>query len=127
MAVALAHIGAAFDRTAAITDFKLRIERIMALAPDDPAVQARYGARAARLTDLDLDAAIERVERWRRDERKAFQIACALGCATRLSLEVLGELGLILRWMRRKQMHAEFEAIRAMVAEEASETTVSSA
>ena len=62
-----------------------------------------------------LDAAIVLVERWWRDERKAFQIASALGCATRLSLEVLTELRLILRLMRWKKMHGEFREIVAML------------
>ena len=60
-----------------------------------------------------LDPAIAVVERWWRDERKAFQIASALGCATRLSLEVLSELRLILRLMRCKRMHAEFAEVLA--------------
>jgi hypothetical protein len=30
----------------------------------------------------DLDSAVALVDRWRRDDRKAFQIASALGCAT---------------------------------------------
>ena len=116
MAVALAHIGAAFDAAAVIYDFKLRVERIIALGPDHAAVQARYGARAAMLAGCDLDAAIVRVEHWWRNERKAFQIVSVFGCGTRLSLEVLSELRLILRLVRRKQMHAEFNAIRATVA-----------
>ena len=53
------------------------------------------------------------VERWWRDERKAFAIASALGCATRLSLEALTELRLILRLMRSKRMHAEFDELIA--------------
>jgi hypothetical protein len=116
MAVALAHIGAAFDEAAVIHRFKLRIERIIALGPNHAAVRARYGARTAMLADLRLDEAIVRVERWRRDERKAFQIASVFGSATRLSLEVSSELRLILRLMRRKRMHDEYEAIRAATA-----------
>ncbi|HXL66246.1 MAG TPA: hypothetical protein VN938_14445 [Xanthobacteraceae bacterium] len=116
MAVALAHIGAAFDQAAVIHGFKSRVERIIALPPDHPAVQARYSVRAAMLAGCDLDAAIMQVERWWRNERKAFQIASAFGCGTRLSLDVLSELRLILRLMRRKQMHAEFERMRAAAA-----------
>jgi hypothetical protein len=116
MAVALAHISAAFNEAAVIHGFKLRVERTIALGPDHAAVQARYGVRAALLAGCDLDAAMVRVERWWRDERKAFQIASVFGCGTRLSLEVLSELRLILRLMRRKNMHAEFETIRATVA-----------
>jgi len=116
MAVALAHIGAACDEAAVIHGFKLRIERIMALGPYHPAVRARFGARAAMLTGSNLDEAIAQAECWWHDERKAFQIASVFGCATRLSLEVLRELRLILRLMRHKCMHGEYEAIRAAVA-----------
>ena len=116
MAVALAHIGSAFDEAALIHAFKLRVERVIALGPDHPAVQARYGARAAMREGLTLDAAIVRTERWWRDERKAFQIASVFGCAPRLSLDVLGELRLILRLMRKKGMHTEYATTRAAVA-----------
>ena len=111
LAGALAQIGAAFDEAAAVNSFKIRIERLLRFAPDHPAMRARFGARAAMLAGRDLDAAVIIVERWWRDERKAFQIASALGCGTRLSLEVLRELRLILRLMRRKRMQAEYEAI----------------
>jgi hypothetical protein len=127
MAVALAHIGAAFDQAAVINELKLRIERAFALGPDHAAVRARYGGRAAALADLSLDEAIVRVERWRRHERKAFQIASVFGRATRLSLEVLGELRVMLRLMRKKNMQAEFATIRAAAANGAFERTVSSA
>ena len=113
MAAALVQIGAAFDEAAAINGFKLRVERMIRLGPDHPAIRARFGARATMLGNRDLDAAIITVERWWRDERKAFQIANALGCATRLSLEVLGELRLILRLMRFSKMEAEYKIIVA--------------
>jgi len=115
-AVALAQIGAAFDEAATINGFKLRIERMIALGPDHAAVRARYGSRAAMLAGSNLDVAIARIERWWRDERKAFQIASVFGSPTRLSLEVLRELRLILRLMRRKGMRKEYESIRAAAA-----------
>jgi len=65
------------------------------------------------LVGRSLDAAILITERWWRDERKAFQIASAFGCATRLSLEVLRELRLILRLMHFKRMKAEYESVLA--------------
>ena len=65
-----------------------------------------------------LAAAIAAVERWWRDERKAFQIASALGYGNRLSLEALRELRLILRLLRFKDMHAEFGAIIAALCDE---------
>ncbi len=112
-ATALAEIGAAFDEAAAVFDFKLKVERILCRGPQHPAVQARFSARAAMLCGSSLDAAIARAERWWRDERKAFQIASALGYGNRLSLDALRELRLILRLLRYRHMHAEFAVILA--------------
>ena len=118
MDAALAQIGAAFDEAAIVNAFKLRVERLLRLGPHHPAVRARFGSRAALLIGRSLDAAIVLVERWWRDERKAFQIASALGRGSRLSLEVLSELRLILRFMRFKRMRAEFGLIVAAVCDE---------
>jgi len=112
-----AQIGAAFDEAAAINAFKLRVERLIRLGPHHPAVRARFGGRADLLFGRSLDAAIAAVERWWRDERKAFAIASALGCGSRLSLEILGELRLILRLLRLKRMQAEFGEIIATLCE----------
>ena len=109
--VALTEIGAAFDHAAAVNGFKIKVERLIQRGPRHPALRARFGARVARLHGRDLDAAVATVERWWRDERKAFQIASALGGGTRMSLEVLRELRLILRVMRFKRMAAEFHEI----------------
>jgi hypothetical protein len=118
MAVALAEIEAAFGEAAAIGAFKQRVERLLRLGPEHAAVRARFGARAELLSTRTLDAAIVLVERWWRDERKAFQIASALGYGTRLSLEILSELRLVLRLMRFKRMEAEFYAIVAALSED---------
>jgi hypothetical protein len=113
--VALTEIGAAFDQTAVINGFKIRVERLMRRGPRHPTLRTRFGARAARLQGRNLDAAIATVERWWRDERKAFQIASALGGGARLSLEILRDLRLILRLMRFKRMEAEYcEALAAL-------------
>jgi hypothetical protein len=109
--VALTEIGAAFDQSAAINSFKIRVERLIRRGPHHPALRARFGARAALLHGRDLDAAIATVQRWWRDERKAFQIASALGGGTRLPLEVLRDMRLVLRLMRFKRMAAEFHEI----------------
>ena len=106
--VALTEICAAFDQAAAVNSFKIRVERLFRHGPRHPALRARFGGRAARLHGRDLDAAIATVERWWRDERKAFQIASALGGGSRLSLEVLRELRLILRLTRFKRMEAAY-------------------
>jgi hypothetical protein len=113
--VALTEIAAAFDQAAAVNGFKIRVERLIRHGPRHPALRTRFGARAARLHGRDLDAAIATVERWWRDERKAFQIASALGGGTRLSLDVLRDMRLVLRLMRFKRMQAEyFEALAAL-------------
>lgn len=115
MAVAFAQIGAAFDEAATINAFKTRVERLIQLGPRHPAVRARFGARASILFGRGLDSAVALIECCWRDELKAFQIASALDCATRLSLEVLRALRLILRLMRWKKMHGEFrEIVRAL-------------
>jgi hypothetical protein len=111
--VAFAEIGAAFDEAAVINGFKIRVERLLRLGQDHPALRARFAARSAMLSGRSLDAAVATVERWWRDERKAFQIASALGGGSRLSLEVLRELRLILRLMRFKRMQAEFDSFVA--------------
>jgi hypothetical protein len=113
MDVAVAQIGAAFDYASAVNGFKLRVERFLYLGPHDSAVRARFGARAQQLSGHSLDAATALTERWWRDERKAFQIASALGRGNRLSLEVLAELRLMLRIARFKRMRAEFSSIIA--------------
>jgi hypothetical protein len=113
MAAALAQIGAAFDEAALVNDFKIKVERIIRRGPDHPTVRARFGARVAMLRGRNLDAAIFTVERWWRDERRAFAIASAFGRGSRLSLEVLSELRVVLRWMRFKRLDAEYKAARA--------------
>ena len=113
MAAALAQIGAAFDEAATINAFKMRVDRLIQLGADHPVVRARFGARAAMLSGRNLEGATIVVERWWRDERKAFQIASAFGRGTRLSLEILSELRLILRLLRFKRMEAEYAAVVA--------------
>lgn len=113
MAAALAQIGAAFDEAAIVNGFKIRVERLIRLGPDHPAVRARFEARAAMLRGRDLDAAIVAVECWWRDALRAFAIASAFGRGSRLPLEVLSELRLLLRWLRFKRLHADYAAALA--------------
>jgi len=112
---AVAEIHAAFGRAAQSKQFKLQVARWLRLEPQHPAVRARFAARAAALPQWDLAAAIREVERWWREERKTFALASALGYGSRLPLETLRELRLILRLLRRKRMAAEFAAIAAAV------------
>ena len=117
MTATLAEIGAAFDEAAVINGFKIRVERLLQLGPHHPAVRARFAARVDMLVGRDLDAAVIAAERWWRNERKVFQIASAFGCATRLSLDVLHELRLVLRLMRFKRMEAEYQTALAALCE----------
>jgi len=116
----LAEIATAFDEAARINAFKLRVERQLRLGPLHPAVRARFGARATLLQGRSLDAAIALVERWWRDERRAFFIASALGRGVRLPIDVLAELRLILRLMHFKRMQAQFPVIVAALCDESS-------
>jgi hypothetical protein len=116
--VAVAQINAAFNEASVVNAFKLRIERLLRLGPQHPAVRVRFGTRAEILRGRNLDAAIVLAERWWRAERTAFQIASAFGRGRRLSLDVLTELRLILRLLRWKRMHAEFPAIIAALCDD---------
>jgi HPt (histidine-containing phosphotransfer) domain-containing protein len=118
MDAALARIGAAFDDAAAINQFKMRIEQALRLGPQHPAVRARFRARAAAAPDGTLDDAIAAIERWWREEKKAFPLASALGYGNRLSLEVLRELRLILRLIRCKGMAGQFNALVAALCDD---------
>ena len=109
----MAQIGAAFDEAAVINGFKIKVERLIRLGPNHPAVRARFAARADLLHGRSLDAAIVTTERWRRDEQRAFAIASAFGRGSRLPLQVLDELRLLLRWLRFKRMQADYAAALA--------------
>ena len=104
---------------AAINGFKIKIERIIRRGAEHPAVRARFVARAALLRTCDLDAAIVTIERWRRDEQRAFAIASAFGRGSGLSLQVLDELRLLLRWLRVKRLHADYATARAALSGDA--------
>ena len=116
---AVAQIHSTFGRAGEIDAFKHRVAHWLRLGPQHPAVRARFRARALALRQWQLDAAIREIEFWWREERKAFALASALGYGSRLPLETLRELRLMLRLMRTKRMAAEFGAIAAAVCEEA--------
>lgn len=118
MDAAPAQIAAAFDEAAIVNARKLRVERLVRLGRQHPAVRPRFSARAELLAGRSLEAAIAAVERWWRDERRAFAIASAFGRGSRLSLDILSELRLVLRLMRRKRMQAEFVTIVAVLCDE---------
>jgi hypothetical protein len=108
LAAALAAIEAAFNQAAVVNDLKIAVERHIRRGPEHPAVRARFAARAGLLRGRSLDAAIVTIERWRQDEQRAFAIASAFGRGSRLPLQVLDELRLLLRWMRFKRLNVEY-------------------
>ena len=116
---AVVQIQAAFDEAAAINAFKLRVAGWLRLGPQHPAVRARFRARIAALPDWTLAAATREIERWWREESKTFALASALGYGSRLPLETLRELRLILRLMRFKGMAAQSGAIAAALCDDA--------
>jgi hypothetical protein len=113
LAAALAAIEAAFDQAAVVNDLKIAVERHIRRGPEHAAVRARFAARAALLRGGNLEAAIATIERGRRDEQRAFAIASAFGRGSRLPLQVLDELRLLLRWLRFKRLHAQYATILA--------------
>ena len=115
MAAALASIDAAFNNAAIANGFKLRVERTIRLGTGHPAVRARYGARAALLRGKPIDAAIVTVDRWLSDEMIACGLGAALGVSYRLPVEVLSEMRLILRLIRRSLLRDHFAEIVALV------------
>ena len=100
-----------FGHSSEVVRFKRRIRAILR-EPDHPAVAARYGARAKWLRRCSLRVAVTCVDNEWRTERQAFQLASSLGRGTRLSVEILAELNLILRWLRFRRMDAEFVTMR---------------
>lgn len=108
---ACAAIDREFSHSSDVVRFKRRIRTILR-EPDHPAVAARYGARARWLRRCSLAVAVTCVGNEWRTERHAFQVASAFGRGTRLSVEVLSELRLILRWFRFRRMDAEFVTMR---------------
>jgi hypothetical protein len=107
---AVAAIRATFDRHHEINALKLAVEWAIRRGTGDPLVRARYGKRAERLHFSNIDKAITRVERWYSVERRTW----AFG-RTRLSYEVLREVRLILRLIRRSRYRDDYAGIVQLV------------
>jgi hypothetical protein len=114
---AVVQIKAAFGEAATHDLFKRTVRTYIRLGTGHEAVRARYGARLARLRHCGLDRAICRVEEDYRAERRTFQLLHVFGMAhNQLSLEVLRELRLILRFARRSEYRDHYRAIAMLVA-----------
>jgi hypothetical protein len=122
MDAALAQIGTAHDEAARHNAFKLQVLHWIRRGPEHPAVRARFGARAWMLRGQTLAGAIVLVERWYREERKALQIAMALGGGSFLSVDILRELRLILRVLRFAGQADQFAYLVATVLRSSQET-----
>jgi hypothetical protein len=101
MDAALAQIGATFCKAEAINAFKMRVEIALQRGAEHPDVRARYGARAYQLRRDTIDGALNTLDYWLRIEKRKFECATRLGRGNRLSLDVLAEARLILRFVRR--------------------------
>jgi len=113
---AIAHIESTFNEAAVVNKFKLRVERAIRLGTGHPEVQARYRRWCQRLEGASLPVAIIRIDQWHRKERMAFQIASAFGRGSRLDIEVLAEIRLMLRLIRRSEHARNFKGLLAFVA-----------
>lgn len=108
MRAAIARLGSEFDRTAQIATFKCRVLHHMRLGAGHAHVRARFGRRVAMLRGYSIDAACLLVERWLREEKRTFEIAATFGKGHRLGIEVLLELRLLLRLIRRSKEYRQY-------------------
>jgi hypothetical protein len=107
--LACAMIVKAFDTSAEIAMFKRRVADFIQLGTGHYAVRARYGRRAKMLRGYSLPGAIYITEQWYRQEQRDCRWAHLYGIPhTRLSLQVLRELRLILRYLRRSKDRNHF-------------------
>lgn len=105
------HLAVTFDRSSIHNSRKMRVERYIRLGAGHPECRARFGADVAMLRDrqLRLRASCIVIGTAHKIALAQFRQASRLG--TRISSQHvrLGELALILRWMRRQRMHADFD------------------
>lgn len=108
-----AEVDAQFGMAAKINSFKLRVERLMLFGPEHAAIRARFGIRASMLRGCNLGAAIIIVKMWQDQERSR-----ARSSEQSMSLDILNELALILRFIKSRALDVQFETYRSEVADE---------
>jgi len=107
-----AAVRAGADEASVHSDFKKRVLRAIQLGTGHPAIRARYGARLNMLRGFSTSAAVFMVDVWLMREKHAYGIAVALGeHPSRLSLEILRELQLLLRLARRSEFRDHLPGI----------------
>ena len=85
---------------------KDRVRRAIKLGTGHAAVRARYGTRLSMLRGLSLETSIYCVEKWLGHERRVFELASSFGGGNRLSIQILSELRLLLRLLRRDRIYS---------------------
>jgi hypothetical protein len=102
---ALAQVRATFAAVATQHNRGARVAIVIARGARHSETKARYGARARALMHLGVQTAADAVvivRGWLRDAKATAPLAARLGNNhTRLSMQVLEELLLILRWIQR--------------------------
>lgn len=78
-------------------------------------VRARYGARAACLKGQTIDDAIRLTEHWLLEELRTFEILRVFGGGVALSIQVLTEVNLILRLLRRSKFRNHLPGVISFV------------
>lgn len=110
-----AMIDATFDEAGKARSFKIRILDMIRRGTGHAAVRARYGRRAAELRGLHIDAAIFIATMKYFEVRRQHQIGTALGYGNQLSLDVLREIRMLLRLIRRSEFKNDFQGILSFV------------
>jgi hypothetical protein len=102
---ALAHVAGTFSPAGRIQDFKARVAAIIAMGQDHPEVETRYASVMANLrrgiTASEMYYWIDKA--WRADREARSRTVATWGHTSRprITAEILAELCLILRLMRR--------------------------
>ena len=103
-----ASMHAGFDRSCEINSLKLSILHAIKLGTGHPLIRARYGERARMLKELPIDTAIWVVDKWYWIERGK----------SALSLNVLREMRVMLRMLRRSSLRDHLPAILSLVCDD---------
>lgn len=104
------HLAVTFDRASIHNARKMRVERYIRLGAGHPECRARFGRDAAMLHGhgLRLRAACIAIDTAHKIALAQFRQASRLGTRVSSRHVALGELALILRWLRRQHMHGDF-------------------
>ena len=114
----LAQVDAEFSEAAVVNSRKLRVERAIARGLYNPANRARYSKLVESLRYLPLDNAIRILEKRYRHNARAFLIARAFSSPNPLPLDIIRELILMLRLLRRSEYRRHYHTMVRAVLDE---------